>query len=185
MIHLEINETLWRMTVGEEGRLNDLRSQENFIESFFTLKRWRETTGPLKSRGALVDFHSRHKLLILSHSTELYREMGRLVAGTELPPAELYDNYLALLMKALKLQATVKKNVNVLQHVLGYFKHQLSADEKQEALETIENYRRGVTPLIVPVTLINHFVHKYDQPYLKQQVYLNPHPLELWLRNHG
>lgn len=172
------------LPVEEEGRLNDPGLRETFIESIFTLKRWRETAGRLGSRGALVEFHSRHKLLILSHSTEIYREMGRLVAGAE-PLATLYDRYPALLMKALRLQATVRKNVNVLQHMLGYFKKQLSADEKHETLEVIEHYHRGLTPLIVPVTLINHFVRKYDEPYLKQQVYLNPHPLELRLRNHG
>jgi uncharacterized protein YbgA (DUF1722 family) len=71
-----------------------------------------------------------------------------------------------------------------LQHVLGYFKKQLDADEKQEVLQIIADYRAGLLPLIVPVTLLNHFVRKYDQPYLRQQVYLNPHPLELQLRNH-
>jgi uncharacterized protein YbgA (DUF1722 family) len=88
-------------------------------------------------------------------------------------------------VKALRLQSTIKKNVNVLQHRLGYFKNQLGADEKREMLEIIEHYHQGLVPLIVPVTLINHFTRKYDQPYLKQQVYLNPHPLELQLRNHG
>ena len=87
-------------------------------------------------------------------------------------------------MEALKLKTTVKKNVNVLQHMMGYFKKQLSADEKQELLEVFDEYREGNIPLIVPITLIKHYVRKYDQPYLKDQVYLNPHPIELKLRNH-
>jgi len=96
----------------------------------------------------------------------------------------LFDQYLLLLMKGLRLKTTVAKHVNVLQHVLGYFKQQLSADEKQEILNIIGNYRAQQIPLVVPVTLLNHFVRKYDQAYLKQQIYLNPHPLELQLRNH-
>ena len=173
------------LPVEEEGRLNDPKLRETFIESLFTLKRWRETADRQRTRGALVDFHTRHKLLILAHGTEIYREMGRLVARADLSVEELYAAYLPLLVKALRLQSTIKKNVNVLQHMLGYFKNQLSADEKREMLEIIEHYHRGLVPLIVPVTLINHFTRKYDQPYLKQQVYLNPHPLELQLRNHG
>jgi uncharacterized protein YbgA (DUF1722 family) len=87
-------------------------------------------------------------------------------------------------MEALLLKTTPKKNTNVLMHMMGYFKEQLSPDEKQELLEVIDHYRQEYIPLIVPMTLINHYVRKYDQPYLKQQVYLNPHPLELQLRNH-
>jgi len=68
--------------------------------------------------------------------------------------------------------------------MMGYFREQLSADEKQELLEVIGKYRQEYIPLIVPITLIQHYVRKYDQPYLKEQVYLNPHPLELQLRNH-
>ncbi|WP_432822579.1 YbgA family protein [Trichloromonas sp.] len=174
------------LPVEEDGRLHDPGLRETFIESIFTLKRWRETAGRRGTPSALVDFHTRHKLLILAHSTELYREMGRLVAqGGTVPTSVLYEGYLKLLMKALHLNATVKKNVNVLQHMLGYFKRQLSADEKQEALEVIGHYHHGLVPLVVPLTLINHFVRKYGEPYLQQQVYLNPHPLELRLRNHS
>lgn len=173
------------LPVEEDGRLHDPRLRENFIEIIFTLKRWRESIAHGKTRGALVDFHSRHKLLILSHSPEIYRQMGKLVAGQMgLDIKETYAEYIALLMKGLRLKATVAKHVNVLQHILGYFKNQLSADEKQEVLQVIQDYRSGLIPLIVPITLLNHFVRKYEQPYLQQQVYLSPHPLELQLRNH-
>ena len=87
-------------------------------------------------------------------------------------------------MESLRLKATPKKNINVLQHTMGYFKKQLSADEKQEVLEILQGYREGNIPLIVPITIINHFVRKYDEPYLKIQTYLNPHPVALQLRNH-
>lgn len=173
------------LPVEEDGRLHDPGLRENFIESIFTLKRWREMLATGKRRGNLVNFHARHKLLLLSHSTESYRQMGKLVAGAKEVEGELlFDRYLCLLMQGLRLKTTVAKHVNVLQHVLGYFKQQLSADEKQEVLSIIGNYRAQQIPLIVPITLLNHFVRKYDQAYLKQQVYLNPHPLELQLRNH-
>jgi uncharacterized protein YbgA (DUF1722 family) len=173
------------LPVEEDGRLNDPRLRENFIEIIFTLKRWRESIAAGKTHGVLVDFHTRHKLLILSHSPETYRQMGKLVAGHHgLEANETFAEYMVLLMKAMRMRTTTKKHVNVMQHVLGYFKKQLDADEKQEVLQIIEDYRAGLLPLIVPITLLNHFVRKYDQPYLQRQVYLNPHPLELQLRNH-
>jgi len=172
--------------VEEDGRLHDIRLRENFIERIFALKRWRDLLDEKRSRGRLVAFHTQHKLLILSHSQKHSRILGKLVAAAKsISPKQLYPQYQALFMEALKLKTTVKKNINVLQHMMGYFKKQLSADEKHELLETFDQYREGYIPLIVPLTLIKHYVRKYDQPYLKQQVYLNPHPIELKLRNHA
>jgi uncharacterized protein YbgA (DUF1722 family) len=172
--------------VEEEGRLHDPLIRENFIERIFTLKRWVESVKTGSSRGRLVDFHTRHKLLILSHSEKHERIMGRMVAqgGDRSSLDGVYAQYQVLLMEALRLKATPKKNANVLQHMMGYFKQQLSADEKKELQDTIDQYRLESLPLIVPVTLIGHYVRKYDQPYLKIQVYLNPHPLDLQMRNH-
>lgn len=173
------------LPVEDEGRLHDPNLRENFIERIFTLRRWRKTVAQRQSMGNLVDFHTQHKLLVLSHSPERHRAMGKLVAeGKQMPLKTLYEKYQVLLMEALGLKTTAKKNANVLQHMLGYFKDQLSADEKQEMLEIIDQYRRGLYPLIVPLTLMNHYVRKYNQPYLRKQYYLNPHPLELQLRNH-
>lgn len=173
------------LPVEEDGRLHDPRLRENFIECIFTLKRWRDALEGGMTRGKLVDFHTRHKLLMLSHGTEIYRQMGKLVARAKaVDEAALYEEYLLLLMKGLRLKTTVPKHVNVLQHVLGNFKHELSGDEKQEMLNILDNYRARLIPLIVPITLLNHFVRKYDKSYLKKQVYLNPHPQELQLRNH-
>lgn len=171
--------------VEDEGRLHDPKLRENFIERIFTLKRWRETLAEKWSVGKLVEFHTQHKLLILSHSQKHYRIMGKQVAGgKEWPINELYSQYEALLTDGLKLKTTSKKNVNVLQHAMGYFKKQLSADEKQELLEIIHQYGEGYVPLIVPITLINHYVRKYKEPYLSKQTYLRPHPVALKLRNH-
>jgi len=173
------------LPVEEEGRLHDPRLRENFIESIFVYRRWRELLAESRKLSGLVDFHTRHKLLVLSHSPELYREMGRLVArAREAGPAKSFGNYQALLMQSLRLKATVRKHTNVLQHMMGYFKKELSADEKKELLDVIEQYHHELVPLVVPLTLINHYVRKYGQAYLKQQFYLNPHPLELKLRNH-
>jgi uncharacterized protein YbgA (DUF1722 family)/uncharacterized protein YbbK (DUF523 family) len=169
----------------EEGRLHDPVLRENFVVRIFTLKRWREGLIGKRSLGNLVDFHTRHKLLVLSHGEKIYRMMGKLVAGGKgVPVKELYGQYETLLMEALKLKTTTRKNTNVLQHMMGYFKKQLSPDEKQELLEVIEQYRQGLIPLIVPITLINHYTRKYAEQYLSKQIYLKPHPLELKLRNH-
>jgi uncharacterized protein YbgA (DUF1722 family)/uncharacterized protein YbbK (DUF523 family) len=172
--------------VEEEGRLHDNKLRENFIESIFVLKRWRACLEEGKSRGHLVTFHTHHKLLIMSHSLQHYRNMGKLVAQAKQKPLSvLYDEYQRQLMAAIHLRTTIKKNANVLQHLMGYFKKNLTGDEKRELLEIFDYYRKGHVPLIVPITLIGHYVRKYDQPYLKKQYYLHPHPVELQLRNHA
>ncbi len=173
------------LPVEEDGRLHDPKLRETFIEAIFTLKRFRDLLETERTAGGLVAFHSRHKLLLMAHSPEVYRAAGKLVAEAgSLEADDLFARYEALLLKGVRTPTTVKKNVNVLQHLVGYFKRQLSPDEKSETLEIIDRYHRGLVPLVVPVTLVNHFVRKYDQPYLREQVYLNPHPVELQLRNH-
>ena len=173
------------LPVEEEGRLHDPVLRENFIERLFALRRWREVLEQRGGRGALVNFHTQHKLLILSHDPKHYQSVGQLVAqGKSLPVIDLYLQYQSVFLEALKLKTTPKKNANVLQHMMGYFKEELTANEKQELLEVIDLYRKEYLPLIVPITLIKHYVRKYDQPYLQEQVYLNPHPIELQLRNH-
>jgi uncharacterized protein YbgA (DUF1722 family)/uncharacterized protein YbbK (DUF523 family) len=174
------------LPVEDEGRLHDPVLRENFIERLFLFKRWRELLAAGTGLGPLAAFHTRHKLLILSHSPKHYRELGRLVAhAKELTPREIYEHYQTGLMEALRLKATPKKHTNVLYHLMGYFKQDLSADEKGELREIIEYYHQGYVPLVVPITLINHYVRKYRQPYLQEQFYLHPHPVELQLRNHG
>ena len=174
-----------RIPVEEAGRLNDPQLRELFIESIFSFQRWRDLLNQNKTLGGLVDFHTRNKYLILSHSQEHYRKLGKLVAhGKQLPIDQLFDEYEALLLAALRLKATVSKNINVLQHMTGFFKRDLSSFEKKELIEIIAQYRAGYVPLIVPITMIKHYVMKYDQPWLKVQTYLNPHPIELKLRNY-
>jgi len=174
------------LPVEDEGRLHDPQIRENFVERVFTLHRWREVWGGKWTLADIIGFHTRHKLLLLAHSPRHYQLMGRLVArAKEFPAQELAAQYQALLLEAMKLQATNKKQANVLQHILGYFKKVLSPDEKQELLDLIDSYRRGDLPLLGPLTLINHYVRKYGPPYLQEQYYLHPHPLELQLRYHA
>ncbi|NCC24144.1 MAG: DUF1722 domain-containing protein [Deltaproteobacteria bacterium] len=169
----------------EEGRLNDPALRENFITRVFVLKRFRDLLSSDLGPAGLVRFHTRHKLLIMAHHEPTYREMGRLVARAgSLSVADLEQAYLPLLLKALSFKTTRRKHQNVLMHILGYFKKILTADEKQEMLEIVSLYARGLQPLIVPVTLVNHYVRKYGQEYLSEQYYLRPHPVELGLMNH-
>lgn len=173
------------LPVEDDGRLHDPGLRENFIERIFVFRRWKDLAQSGGKMRDLVDFHSRHKYLIMSHSPSHLRLLGKMVAGGKgMASSQLLDEYLECLMAGLKLMATVKKNTNVLQHILGYFRKTLSADEKKEVLELIEEYHRGLVPLFVPVVLLRHFVRKYEEPYLDGQYYLYPHPAELMLRNH-
>ncbi|HRY83518.1 MAG TPA: DUF523 and DUF1722 domain-containing protein [Candidatus Cloacimonadota bacterium] len=174
------------LPVEEEGRLHDPVLRENFIERIFVMQRWLELISGKAKAGDIVRFHTRHKLLIMAHSVAHYRSLGKLVAAVK---DHSYDDfaraYLQELMAALSRPATPARHQNVLQHIMGYFKQELSSAEKTELLEIIERYRAGNYPLIVPITLLNHYVRKYDKDYLAEQFYLNPHPVELKLRNHS
>ena len=172
--------------VEDEVRLQDAALRENFIERIFIFKRWKECVEKSDLIRDLVDFHSEHKFLILSHSTKHYSLLGRIVANAKAHQTKsLRKEYLTVLMEGLRLMATVKKNTNVLQHMTGYFKKQLRPDEKKELLEMIEAYHRELVPLVMPIVLLRHYVHRYGQPYLSRQYYLYPHPVELMMRNHA
>ncbi|MFZ5995722.1 MAG: YbgA family protein [Thermodesulfobacteriota bacterium] len=170
--------------VEDEDRLHDPAVRENFIERIFVYKRWREMGAQKMSRDNLADFHNRHELLILAHSPKRRRMMTKLIAAKESPAKGLYLAYQNLLMEALRLKVTPNKNISILQHIVGCLKKQLSPDERKELLEAVDSYRQGRVPLIVPITLLNHYVRRCDLPYLKEQYYLSPHPIELQLRNH-
>ncbi len=171
--------------VEEEGRLCDPALRENFIERVFCYRRWQDLVKRGVTRQGLVQFHTIHKYLLMAHSPQHYQALGRLVGQTpQQHPKVLPSLYGDLFMKALAVKATVRKQVNVLQHILGYFKERLGAQEKAELLEVISEYHQGLTPLVVPLTLIKHYVRIFDVGYIRDQVYLNPHPKELMLRNH-
>ncbi len=173
------------LPVEEEGRLNDIRIRDNFIVRVFAYDRLRKLFQAGWKRKAVVAFHTAHKYLIMAHSPTHYTEMGRLVAAiSKYTPAEFRDAYSRAFMEALKVKSTTKKNVNVLQHIMGYLKHHLTPDEKASVNSVIEDYHKELVPLVVPLTLIKHYVEKFDVGYIADQVYLNPHPKELMLRNH-
>ena len=168
----------------EEGRLMDPVLRENFVERVFVYHRWQELTrGRLTARG-LVDLHTRHKFVVLAHDEKAYRALGRLVAGAGRGGiGELGQRYIEQLMQALRKPATRTRHANVLQHITGFFKKQLTADDKRELQGLIDSYRRGRVPLVVPITLIRHYLRRFPDDYLAGQYYLAPHPDELMLRN--
>jgi uncharacterized protein YbgA (DUF1722 family)/uncharacterized protein YbbK (DUF523 family) len=171
--------------VEEEGRLCDAPLRENFIERVFSYRRYQDLLDSRVTRQALVRFHTVHKYLLMAHSQQHYQMLGRLVGQAERHgPKELAVKYGELFMKALAVKATTRKHVNVLHHLLGYFKDRLSSSEKAELLTVMDDYHRKLTPLIVPITLIKHYVQIFDVGYIREQIYLNPHPKELMLRNH-
>ncbi len=172
------------LPVEEEGRLNDPGLRENFIEKVFCYYRWKTFLQQKPNYKALINFHTTHKLQLMSHSPKHLSIMGKMVAaGKDIPEETLLTEYQADLMEAMSLKATVKKNVNVLYHISGYFKKLISSDEKNELISLIESYANHKAPLVVPLTLANHFIRKYDASYLQNQTYLEPHPSELMLRN--
>ena len=173
------------LPVEEEGRLTDPRLRDNFIERVFAYRRLRDLFESRWTVGDLVRFHTAHKLVLLAHSTQAYTRLGRLVAAAKSTDrASLRARYTAGFMEALTAIATAKRHTNVLQHMVGYFKKTLDAASRAELLAAIDDYRLGLVPLIVPITLVRHHVRVHAVGYLAGQVYLAPHPKELMLRNH-
>lgn len=173
------------LPVEEEGRLNDPALRENFIERVFAYRRVRALFGGRWTLGGLVAFHTAHKLQLMAHSPKTYEQLGRLVAiAKNVVRAELRQRYESRFMQGLTVLATRQRHTNVLQHIAGYFKKQLDGESKHELQSVIDDYRRGLVPLVAPLTLIRHYVRRFDVAYLRGQVYLDPHPKELMLRNH-
>jgi uncharacterized protein YbgA (DUF1722 family)/uncharacterized protein YbbK (DUF523 family) len=171
--------------VEEEGRLCEPTLRDNFIERVFCYRRWQDLVQSGITKQALQQFHAIHKYLLMAHHPQQCEVLRRLIGQAhEHRPKELAHRYGELFMNTLAVKATVRKHVNVLQHMLGHFKERLGAHEKAELLGVIGDYHHGLTPLIVPLTLIKHYVRIFDVGYIRDQVYLNPHPKELMLRNH-
>jgi len=173
------------LPVEEEGRLNDPQLRENFVERVFAYRRLRALFRDRWTLGDLVAFHTAHKLQLMAHAPKTYAHLGRLVASAKgVARAELRDSYESQFMQGLTVIATRQRQTNVLQHMAGYFKKLLDGDSKRELQAVIDDYRRGLVPLVVPITLIRHYVRRFHVTYLDGQVYLEPHPKELMLRNH-
>ena len=172
------------LPVEEEGRLGDAILRENFIQRVFVLRRWHQMVADGLTLAKLIDFHARHKLIIMSHDQIYYQKLGRLIASTSKQDLEeKASEYLLELMAGLKIRATRKNHVNTLQHIQGYLKNYLDKEDKQEMIQTIENYRTGMIPLIVPITLLNHFFRKHPNDYIENSWYMRPYPAELSLQN--
>jgi uncharacterized protein YbgA (DUF1722 family)/uncharacterized protein YbbK (DUF523 family) len=172
------------LPVEEEGRLNDPLLRERFIAHVFCRNRWRSTVRAGLTRRRLIEFHTAHKLQMRSHNEASYRRLGLIVASAgTVPDRELFRSYEDEMHTALSSRASAKRHTNVLFHALGYLKKVLEPFEKQELVQLIEDYRNGLVPLIVPITLLRHHVAKHEIPYLEGQLYLEPHPRELMLRN--
>lgn len=171
--------------IEEEGRLNDPRLRENFIERVFALRRLQQLFSGRWKRGAVIDFHACEKYLLMAHDPQGLKLLGQWTAAiAKTTPAKFRERYMSEFMTILGKTATVRKHVNTLQHMAGYLRTHLSDDERHRVLAVIEDYRREIVPLIVPLTLLRHYIELHDVPYVNRQTYLNPHPRELMLRNH-
>jgi uncharacterized protein YbgA (DUF1722 family)/uncharacterized protein YbbK (DUF523 family) len=168
----------------EEGRLQDWKLRENFIERVFSYYRWLNFVNLHPRSKDLVKFHMQQKLAILAHSRTHYQKLGQLVAQSgKKQITKILSEYRSLYMNALTVHTTTKKHADVLYHLLGYLKKLLDAEDKAELIETIEKYRCGIIPLIVPLTLLNHHFRRHPVSWVQEQTYLNPYPAELMLRN--
>ncbi|MGC3996769.1 MAG: DUF523 and DUF1722 domain-containing protein [Anaeromyxobacter sp.] len=172
------------LPVEEEGRLDDPALRESFIERIFAYTRWKRAVAEGMTRGALVAFHTAHKLTVLAHSPAAYRRLGALVGGLRKGSIRReVEAYGEGFMAALKVPATRGRHTNVLQHMAGYFREVLPPEDREELEGLVEDYARGLVPLVVPLTLFRHHVRRHGVGYLAGQVYLDPDPKELMLRN--
>ena len=178
-------ERLPRLPMEEEGRLNDAHLRERFVERVFAHHRWRAFRRAEPGPGDLVAFHAREKLALLAHDPAGYKELGRLVARAgDAPCAETLDAYGARYLDALAKPATRGRHANVLEHLLGHLRESLDAADRAEIADTIEQYRIGHVPLVVPLTLLKHHFRRHPQDWVLEQTYLDPYPADLMLRNH-
>jgi uncharacterized protein YbgA (DUF1722 family)/uncharacterized protein YbbK (DUF523 family) len=168
----------------EEGRLNDPALRESFVSRVLVFARWQSLRRHGLTRAGLLDFHTRHKLLVMAHCPTTYKETGRMLARLDAPGLEeLADRYIGRLMQALKIQASRRRHTNVLQHLLGYLRRRIDRASRADLVDVIESYRLGLVPLVVPITLLRHHFRRSPHPYISRQVYMNPYPHTLMLRN--
>ncbi len=166
----------------ENGRLNDIHLRENFVARVYTYHSWQCLVASGITAHKLIQFHSQYKYMLMSHDYERYRELGRLLGDNDGDIGTLAKNYISGLMKALSKPASRKNQTNTLMHLQGYFKKVLSKAEKAELRDAIDQYRQGLVPLFVPLTLLKHHLTVHPNDYLQQQVYFDPYPNDLKLR---
>lgn len=172
------------LPVEEDGRLNDPVLRENFITRVYAHAEWQRLLQQGLTRRALIAYHSRYKYLLMATDPLRYKSLGRMLGNiAQHDLGELAPRYFSELMSALKKCATRRTHSNVLQHLNGYLKRALSADEKQEMQQLISQYRDGIVPLVVPMTLLKHHFRRHPDRYIAEQAYMQPHPDPLALRN--
>ncbi|MFT5163658.1 MAG: hypothetical protein ACI9FJ_002255 [Alteromonadaceae bacterium] len=172
------------LPVEEEGRLQDAHLRENFIQRVYIYSRWKIMRSQPLTIAHLQEFHAKHKYILMSHDQTKGRMLGALLAKNNEPDlSRLADKYLDNMMATLKSIATTKNHVNTLRHLQGYLKTNLDGDDKIELGEIIEDYSKGLLPLIVPITLLRHHFRKHPNDYITQSYYMSPHPGELKLLN--
>ena len=172
------------LPVEEDGRLNDPVLRENFLTRVYAYSAWQALLKTGITRRSLTDFHACYKYQLMAHHPAQYRTLGNMLGRIgKNDPREIASQYFSELMKALKQCATRRTHTNVLQHISGYLKQSISPEDKQEVQQLIGQYLHGIVPLVVPLTLLKHHFRLHPHPYISRQVYLQPHPENLSLRN--
>lgn len=180
-----LRETNPLLPLEEEARMNDAVLRENFIARVFAYDDWKTSVEPDASYHDILQFHSRQKYLLMAHHYQGYRELGRYLAEAhDKPLEEVKRHYIERFMLHMQHKASRKTHTNVLMHILGYLKKECDSDIRQEILDAIEQYRREQVHLVVPLTLLKHYVKRHGSEYIRSQTYFNPHPHELGLRNY-
>ncbi|MCU7805412.1 MAG: DUF523 and DUF1722 domain-containing protein [Candidatus Thiodiazotropha sp. (ex Lucinoma borealis)] len=170
--------------IEEECRLNDAILRENFINRIYVLQRWHIILYRGITPAQLLEFHTIHKYLVMAHSQASYRRLGRLIGNlSEIDIYSLADLYICELMSALKRRVIRGRHCNVIQHIMGYLKKRISHDDKITLSASIESYRQGKIPLVVPINLLKHHIKYHPDEYLQKQVYLQPYPDSIGLRD--
>ena len=179
-----VTDTYPLLPVEEAGRLMDPVLRENFITRVFAYQSFTELKKEGLTAKKLIDFHASYKYTLMAHDPQSHSSLGRMLANLASEDlAELGDRYFQALMESLTKKASRRSNTNVLSHIQGYLKNHLSSKEKEKLVEAIEQYRNGIIPLIVPVTLLKNYFHTYPNEYIARQSYLQPYPDNLSLRN--
>jgi uncharacterized protein YbgA (DUF1722 family)/uncharacterized protein YbbK (DUF523 family) len=165
--------------IESEGRLMNFRIREHWLTKLFTLKSFRSVK-ELRSQHRLVQFHSSNKFLFMAYNQNLMRSMGRIVANPLKNPTDLvFQEYEKHLFNLLNTPPPFTSHINVLMHILGYFKKELKAQEKAFFLDELDKFRAGWIPLFMVIELIKSWMMRVEQPYLQEQSYFNPYPEEL------
>lgn len=169
----------------EEGRLQDMWLRENFVMQVFAYDTFEQFKAACTGMGDLVEFHTACKFMLQSKNEMLYRQLGNVVANREGEPFQtLLGRYEHLFKTAIAHKSSIKRTRNVLEHMAGFFKNDLSRAEKEVLHDQIGDYADKIVPLVVPLSTIALYAKKYDTAYLLGQRFLTPYPKSLALRSH-